>query len=515
MRLIKQVVALALLATLVLSGLNVASAANAKTLDWAVAVTYQNVGSAATGVTVNFYSEGSASPIAFDPLSGGTLAAGAAKSFFIGSVSGISSGFTGSAVVSASQPLVATVVQFVPTPPTGETVKMRLLSNGFQSSDASSQYLIATVLLNKFARTTVFSIQNTESSEVTVTIKFYDADNNGNLASTKTHDIPAQSSKYIDMSNTADTGLPSSTTQFNGSAIITAKIKNSSTDANIVAAASEYYVNKNVAANFEGIPLSQTNTTIYMATAVCEKFGLDTFYAVQNASLTDTTFIKVTYKDTSGNVKTTDGPYEIGPGQKKSIVTCSPSTGASMSGFTGSATIESTTTSGGSTPGANIAVIGKAQSSQNAPSPSVGPDVFTAFLGQPQGSSSLALPFVRWAKDSDFNNASNFGGKQRSYIAVQNLESSEIKVDAKYYDKDGTLVATEELTIPALSKGNSSASSADALGSDDQFGYYNDGTFGGAVTLEASSSNPSAKFIAIVRVQNPGAGEDYNGMVKP
>ncbi len=159
----------------------------AKTVPWVVSVTYQNVGTGAATVMVDFYAEGGAVPVTFNPLLGigdGTLAAGAGASFYIGSVTGIADGFRGNAIMSSDQPLVATVVQFSQT--TG--YKMRLLSNGFQTADASDQYLVATTLLNKFSRTTVFSIQNTENATINATVRFYDADNNGALAATKVHE---------------------------------------------------------------------------------------------------------------------------------------------------------------------------------------------------------------------------------------------------------------------------------------------------------------------------------------
>jgi len=183
-----------------------------------------------------------------------------------------------------------------------------------------------------------------------------------------------------------------------------------------------------------------------------------------------------------------------------------------MSNFTGSAVITSV--------GAPIAVIGKAQCSV-APGtcPADKVDVFTAFLGEAQGSSKLAMPFIRWASDTNFNSPTNTGGKQRAFIAIQNLESTTIKVNVKYYDKAGNLVATHPLTISPFSKGNSDANVAGALGqfgmNPGEFGYYTDGSFGGSVIAEADASNPTAKFIAIVRVQHPGAGEDYNAVPVP
>jgi hypothetical protein len=386
---------------------------------------------------------------------------------------------------------------------------MRLLSNAFQASDGSTQYLVSTTLFNKFDRTTVFSIQNTQATDVTATVNFYDADNNGALKSTIDHTIKANSSKYIEMDNSADTGFGAGTTVFNGSAIVTVP-----TGSSVVAAASELYTDRNVAANFEGLPLAGAANTIYLATALCESFSLDTFYAVQNASLTDDANITVTYKNLNGTTKATDGPYNIGPGQKKSINTCKPDDGTNMSGFSGAATI---TTGSGEAP---ITVIGKAQCSVAPGTCAVDKvDVFTAFLGESQGYSKIAMPFVRWGSDARFNDPNNTGGVQRSFIAIQNLESSAIKVDVVYYDKNGNKVATEVLDIAANSKGNSNADKAGALGqfgmNPGEFGYYTDGSFGGSVLAVANSANSSAKFIAVVRVQHPGAGEDYNAVVAP
>lgn len=475
--------------------------ASARTTSWIVSVTYQNVGTAAADISVNFFQEGSSTPITYTPAQ---LQAGAAASFYMGNISDIAAGFQGNAVMASSQPLVATVVQFHQNAP-GETIKMRMLSNGFTAADGASQYLIATVLGNTFSRTTVFSVQNLESETITATLKFYNV-NDGSLASTKTYDILANSSKYIEMDLTADTGLPSST--FNGSVIVTAAKKTGGAPANIIAAASELYTNRDVGANFEGNSLTSAADVLYMPTALCQKFGLDTYYAVQNASLTSPATFTVSYYNADGTAKTTDGPYTIGAGQKKSITTCTPSSAMNMVGFTGSAVITATD------PTSTLVAIGKAQAM--TPPPAAQLDVFTIFNGAPTGSSKIALPFVRWANDARFNSPTNYGGLQRTYLAIQNLESTSAKVNVRYYDKNGGLVTTQTLTIAAFAKGNSDANAAGALGQNGmnpgEFGYYTDGSFGGGVIIEAHPDNPTAKFIAIARVQHPGAGEDYNGM---
>lgn len=478
--------------------------AGATTLSWIVSVTYQNVGSDSSQVSVMFYPEGSSTPISYNA---GTLAPGAAASFYLGSISNVPAGFNGNAIMSASQPMVATVVQFHQNAP-GESVKMRMLSNGFSQGDLSNQYLIATVLGTTFERTSTFSIQNVEPETIVATIKFYNV-LNGSLASTKNYDIPANSSKYIQMDLTADTGLSTST--FNGSAIITAVKKSSGLPANVVAAASELYFTKDVGANFEGVPLGKASDKVFLATGLCNSFGLTTYYAIQNASLTNSATINVNYFNTNGSPKTVDGPYTIGPGQKVSVNTCLPKSTMNMNGFSGSAVVSSTN------PSSEIVAIGKAQGMVNPPPDKA--NVFTIFLGESSGASKLALPFIRWANDTHFTSASNYGGYQRAYIAIQNLESTTSKVNVKYFDKNGGLVATQTLSIPGNSKANSDASAASALGKNGmvsgEFGYYTDGSFGGGVIIEAHPDNPTAKLIAIARVQHPGAGEDYNAVPIP
>src|SRR5690606_2659079 len=140
---------------------------------------------------------------------------------------------------------------------------------------------------------------------------------------------------------------------FNGSAIIEATLVGGGGPANVVAAVDEYYTTSNIAAAFEGLPLADAAGTIYMSTGLCERFGLDTFYAVTNASLTDSTDITVTYYGTNGAEVATDGPYSVGAGEKRSIRTCDPNDGTDMSNFSGSAVISSSAT--------DIVVIGKAQ----------------------------------------------------------------------------------------------------------------------------------------------------------
>lgn len=392
-----------------------------------------------------------------------------------------------------------------------------MLSNGFDMANTSDTFLIPTTLLSPTDRTTVFSIQNTENAAIVANVKFYSA-STGALAGEKNFNIPALSSHFVDMDDLNDTGLPSGTTNFDGSAVVTAKLaSDNTTPAKVVSTISELYNTKDVGGNFEGVPFSKAASKVYMATALCQPGqpnGLQTFYAVQNADLNNSATIRVTYYNTDGTEKTTDGPYTIGKGQKKSIITCSPNSGVSMSGFTGSAIIQA---EGENALTAKLVAIGKAQPA--AGSGSGVSTLYAVFMGEPDGASKLALPLVRWANDTHYNSATNYGGYQRSYLAIQNIGDTTAKVDVIYKDKNGETVATHTLTIDARAKANSTPSVAGALGLNGmvagEFGYYNDKTFGGGVIIQANAENPTAKFIALVRSQNPGAGEDYNAVPVP
>jgi len=462
--------------------------ANALTLPWTSSITYQNVGTGPATISMAFRQEGSVTPV---PYTAATLAAGAGTSLVVGSVSGLNTA-KNSAIISSNQPLVATVVQLA------AGVKNRLMSNGLQTADASSKYLIATALKNQFGSTTVFSIQNTEAFDIDAKVDFISAAD-GKVSSTKTYTILAQSSKYIAMDDATLTGVTAAS--FNGSAVITANKKGTpATAANIVASANEYASDaRNVAGAFEGVPLSAASSKVYMATGVCNYFGLKTAYAIQNAGTTDAT-VTVTYANLDGTTKTTDGPYTIKAGQKQSVQTCSPNSGANMTGFTGSATIAATS------PTAKIVALGKAGAFN--PADANYNEVYTIFNGQVSGGAKLAFPYVRWANDANYAT----GSKQRANLAIQNLGTTTATVTVSYYGKSGgAALGTQTLTIKPGAKGNSNPSSANAL-SNGEFGYYSDGTFGGGVIV---TSTPGANLIGVVRVQAVGTGEDYNGQIVP
>jgi hypothetical protein len=447
-----------------------------------VSITYQNVGTAPATVSFDFFAENSSTPVSFTPAS--TLAAGASTSLAVGSVVGIGAGFKGSAVLSADQPVVATIVQFA------NGVAARPLSNGFSSADGSAQQLVATVLKNQFNYSTYFSVQNVEAQPVDLTVKFFAVGSTTPIHTVTVPNLPANAAKYFDAGTITQLGA-----QFNGSATVEAKLAGSSTTAKTVITVNELQTNGNGAKSFEGT--AKSGSTVYMASAMC-KYTAPQYthaYAVQNASTTDSVSFRVVYKRT-GQTDIIDGPYTLAAGGKRSVLACDKMPANSI----GSAVIERTGGTG------TLVAVGKID----------GGGVTSAFLGATEGSAKLALPYIRWANDTNYNS----GARQRAFVAIQNIGTADAtNVRVRYVNRDGTTVATQNLgMITPGAKKNSDAATAGALDTCGRFGEYGGGAdclgnaFGGGAIIEADGA---AQLTAVVRVQNGGtgaAGEDYNAI---
>lgn len=461
-----------------------ALAAPAYTTPWQVSITYQNVGTASATISIDFFAENSGTPINIAPPA---LPAGASSSLSVSSVSGLTSGFKGSAVLSSDQPVIATIVQV----DSSGVVKNRPLSNGFSASDGSAKQLVATVLKNQFGNTTTFAVQNTETSAIDVTVQYFAVGSTTPTHTATATNLPANASKYFDAGTITELG-----SSFNGSAIVTAKLAGSSTDARVVVTANEFETAGPGSKAFEGSSLS--GSKVFMASALCNFAGsFSTAYAVQNASLTDSVTFQVTYKLSTGDV--VDGPFTLSGGGKQSILGCNKL----ASGAIGSAIIERTAGTG------TLVAVGKVS----------GGNITSAFLGaiDGTGSAKVALPYIRWSPDSTFNG----GSRQRAFVAVQNIGTANAtNVRVQYIDKDGVLKGEHNLgTIAPGAKISSNPSLATgALDSCGRFGEYGGGadclgtSFGGGALVIADTG---AQLAVIVRIQsgNPTlAGEDYSGI---
>jgi hypothetical protein len=477
----RKVITSVMVLAIMLAAINVGAVfAGAYDTAFTTAITYQNVGSAATQqLEIWFYdSPGQDTPIVIPRPN---LAAGAGTSVFVGGLSDIDPGFQGTAIVVADQPMLATLVQ---VPPDGTPVRSRPLSNGFASGTEDS--LIPTVNKNMFGTsTTVFSVQNTGSTDTAVTVKLYDLDSNIDLTINET--LKSGAGMYVDAYEQAALG-----DTWTGSAVV------ETSGGSIVTSAMESQLVGNGARAFEGV--GEGGLTIYMPSALCQRGPqkISTFFAIQNTSLTNSTNVTTSYYDTDG-VKQGEVTNNIGPGAKQSLQTCNNT----FTGFLGSAVVEST-----SQP---IIVMGKAESNIGG---NIG--IYSAFIGFESASNNVALPYVRWATNNDFTN--NNG--QRTYLAIQNIGDTTIAVGEltiQYIDRNGNLVTTHtnDTAIAPGIKFNSKA--IDGTPTITEFGYYHPGAGGSAIVQGPSGS----ELAVIARVQGFDTftglenGEDYNGMDMP
>jgi hypothetical protein len=454
-------------------GVGTASAGAYET-EFTTSVTYMNVGTATTTVLDLYFfaDEADTNPTMYSLTA---LAANGAGSLFIGSLDDaiVGDGFQGSAYMQSDQPMLVTLVQI---PQGSTTVKNRALSNGFSAGAPTA--LIATVLKEQYSTNTIFSVQNADSEVNTVTITLYDT------AAVQQYqdvvDIEPGAAFYVDAAAIA--GVPS---PFNGSAVITAERADTS-DGAIVANAMELEYNTGVGLKaFEGV--ASGAALVYMPSALCNVFGgTNTAFAVQNTSLTTATDVTVTYTDDLGAV--TDETKTIQPGAKASFVGCD----AMGQGRYGAAIIESDTT--------DIIAIGKAY----------GAGMTTAFLGVAMGYDSVALPYVRYATDANYNS----GNGQRTFITIQNVGAATITGDIviQYVGPDGSVLGTHTITddLAVGAKKTSNASNAGLL----EFGITP--TYGGAAIITGPAGSQLAVVARVSSIFGTGfVSEDYNGQPIP
>jgi hypothetical protein len=447
------------------------------------AITYQNVGTGEATVVFQFYNEGSATPVTITRQ----LPKGAGSSLKVDQLTNpgdaqLPTNFLGSAVMSSSQPVVATLVQL----PQSSTVKNRPLSNGFSS--VTSKVLLATVLKNQFSQTSKFSIQNADAGAADVKVTLVPVPGSGSNIALPPVTLPPGAAKYFDMGTlTQITGG-----SFNGSATVEAFKQGTTTPANIVGSVVEASTNGTGVSAFEGV--AGGATTVYMPSALCNAFpnnlgGQVSNYAVQNTG-TAAAAVTVTYAPSG---KTQQATIPIGA--KQSFNTCAAGVG---DGYVGAATITSV--------GQPIVVIGKVS----------GQGLTTAFLGEPTGAAKLALPYVRYTNDASYN----AGSSQRANIAIQNVGGAAVgPVTVQYLDKTGAVVGTH--TIPSIAAG-AKANSRSVLATGDAAKLLEFGTpaanpgggFGGAAIVQGPAGS---QLVAVVRIASavPGVGqvaEDYNGI---
>jgi hypothetical protein len=350
-----------------------------------------------------------------------------------------------------------------------------MLYSGFSESKAADTFFIPTVLYKTFGSTSALGIQNIESTTTQVTLKLYAAGST-TPTSTKVYNIPAQSSQVVSASELT---LP---VGFSGSATITTP------GGRVVAVAQETDDAGRGAYAFEGV--ASGDNIVYMASMLCNAFGgQNSFYAIQNASLSSAASVEIDFYNTSGTVVASMPPTNISAGGKLSVNPCTQGVPA---GTSGSAVITST--------GAPIIAIGKVKAPNG---------LATAFVGESAGYTSSASPYIRWT--------ANASSEFRAYVAVMNVGNAPAtNVTATYYDAAGNdttvALATGATPLAPNVKVNTNAQTAGAVDVNGEFGTAASvAGVGGA--LEITSDQPVVVVVRLTKAVSLGSttlfGEDY------
>jgi hypothetical protein len=286
------------------------------------------------------------------------------------------------------------------------------------------------------------------------------------------------------------------TAGFIGSAVV--KTTGGSIVAGVMEMDSTNYYNK----AYEGVGVG--SSTVYMPSALCNFNASgkiqNSYYAIQNTS--DTTATNITVNWSNGNTTTVNN---VQPFTKAVVAGCS---GGNTSGFLGSATITSKDASDNPIP-----VIGLGKVS--------GGGLSTAFVGFSSGVKKVALPYIRWAKNTKWVT----GTMQRANLAIQNVGSAPITgvITVKYINPDGTLAGSHPIDTTTLPGGNLAVggkvnSNPPAAGLT-EFGCQNNcTTYGGGAIVEGPTGSELAviaRLTSYVPLTGARVGEDTNGVPHP
>ena len=261
---------------------------------WVSGVTVANLSGDTATVMITFYNpDGS---VALD-FSGGTIAGNGAKTWYLPSaISGLPSGFLGSAVVLADQPVAATVNTQLPS----GTNPMRVGTSTGVGEPAELVYV--TQLMKAYGGWNSYcAVQNAGSTAFDVTAQFYNA--SGSLVDTDTVAIPAFASHIFDQSVDGELGSGMYSAKFTGDADhplgVVCNFYNSGTGAST----SQFH-------SYNGI--SQGGDVLYVPRVVKDYYNYQSGLRVQNVG-TDPLSVTVTYAfGTSTYLQTSP---TIGPGQ--------------------------------------------------------------------------------------------------------------------------------------------------------------------------------------------------------
>lgn len=430
-------------------------------------IVYMNLGDNPDGAIINFdfYAEGSSTPVSYGPV---TLAMNGAGSLYAGTVFPNDT-FKGSVTVSSSQPLATTVVQ---TPPTGNSVKVRMVSNGF--SVATGSMTVQSVRRTS-AQVSVFSVQNADSVGADITVNFMVPGNPVPIAVDNLDNVPPGAAKYYDLGGTVTTSTGSIPATFDGSVVISTVQNNTTTAGAVVATSSEYDLATRGYKAYSFNAVSGGASTVWMPSAFCNyNQGLagigpiNSYYAIANSSDAG---IKITveYYNVDGTHLYDDVSNEIGPGEKFVSNGCAETIPNTKTPYSGSAKVIAEWFGASGTGDPTVVTVGKV----------AGMAYSSAFEGVADpGDNKVALPYVRYATGPKWYD----GSRQRVFLAIQNTGSTTWGIgeaSVTFYNDKGEQVGNPLTNTAEVAPGQKFNVHPGSI--DPNFGYWATSVGGGAV----------------------------------
>ena len=247
---------------------------------------------------------------------------------------------------------------------------------------------------------------------------------------------------------------------------------------------------------FESVPDYETQSIIYMPSALCNyptaATPQSTFYGIQNTSSSLYANVTVGYYDLNGTLVGQQS-NSIAPSDKWSHSTCS--TTGLPANFSGSAVIQSSNS-------VFLAAVGKV----------TGSGVSSGFMAQATGSSTLYLPYQRYASDTNWLN----GTRHRTFNAIQNIGGSLLAnaICTTFYDAAGVQAGSQVCNSTVLNQYQKYNPHPSSAGLTNDWGYGASEYGSAVVRCPTCSSN---QLISVTRVTSyidasTAAAEDYVGL---
>ncbi|MFV2044670.1 MAG: DUF5719 family protein [Anaerolineales bacterium] len=254
---------------------------------WVSSINLQNTGASPANVVLNFYDSNGNLTLAFTVAP--TIPAGGSRSLYIPTdVTGLADGQF-SVVVSSDQPLQAVANSSSSSPATAGAYM------GVQASEVGMSLFFPGLYKNYYGFNSEVALQNTESTDASVTLNFYKQATGANVATVGPVTIPATSTRVFALQDLA--AVPSGNTDGLLSAQVTS-------DKDLAGVANLWSSAFNGEFGDYNAYVSGSTSVVYAPALYNNYYGFVSALTIQNMSTGGNADIKVTYSNGATETKT-------------------------------------------------------------------------------------------------------------------------------------------------------------------------------------------------------------------